>query len=121
MHGFLEAVDGIDFQHKVKMGIRNNRYDAMVPQVVAPLKLRGRVHQAEAAVVSGSGETPSAASCGAMPTCGERGTPWLHLRRGRLTRSGPTSTPITAPTTQARRASVDPNSSRAVAGNRGKT
>ncbi len=48
VHGFLEAVDGIDFAHKVKMGIRNNRYDAMVPQVIAPLRLKGRVHQAEA-------------------------------------------------------------------------
>jgi 5-methyltetrahydropteroyltriglutamate--homocysteine methyltransferase len=48
VHGFLEFVEGIDFEHKVKMGIRNNRYDAMVPQVVAPLRLKGRVHQDEA-------------------------------------------------------------------------
>ncbi|HLS85540.1 MAG TPA: methionine synthase [Burkholderiales bacterium] len=48
VHGFLEAVEGIDFKHKVKMGIRNNRYDAMVPVVVAPLRLKGRVHQTEA-------------------------------------------------------------------------
>jgi 5-methyltetrahydropteroyltriglutamate--homocysteine methyltransferase len=48
VHGFLEAVEGIDFQNKVRMGIRNNRYDAMVPQVVGPLRLRGRVHQNEA-------------------------------------------------------------------------
>ena len=48
VHGFLEFVDGIDFEHKVKMGIRDNRYDAMVPVVVAPLKLKGRVHRAEA-------------------------------------------------------------------------
>ena len=48
VHGFLEQVEGIDFEHKVKMGIRNNRYDAMVPQVVAPLRLKGRVHAAEA-------------------------------------------------------------------------
>jgi len=48
VHGFLEFVEGIDFEHKVKMGIRNNRYDAMVPVVVGPLKLKGRVHQAEA-------------------------------------------------------------------------
>lgn len=48
VHGFLEAVEGIDFQNKVKMGIRNNRYDAMVPQVVGELRLRGRVHQDEA-------------------------------------------------------------------------
>jgi len=50
VHGFLEAVEGIDFEHKVKMGIRNNRYDAMVPTVVAPLRLRGRVHEPEAHV-----------------------------------------------------------------------
>ena len=48
VHGFLEQVEGIDFDHKVKMGIRNNRYDAMVPQVVATLKLKGRVHATEA-------------------------------------------------------------------------
>ena len=48
VHGFLEQVDGIDFEHKVEMGIRNDRYKAMVPQVVAPLSLRGRVHAAEA-------------------------------------------------------------------------
>jgi 5-methyltetrahydropteroyltriglutamate--homocysteine methyltransferase len=48
VHGFLEYVEGIDFEHKVKMGIRDNRYDAMVPQVVAPLRLKGRVHQQEA-------------------------------------------------------------------------
>ena len=48
VHGFLEFVEGIDFEHKVKMGIRDNRYDAMVPVVVGPLKLKGRVHQIEA-------------------------------------------------------------------------
>ncbi len=48
VHGFLEQVEGIDFEHKVKMGIRDNRYDAMVPVVVGPLKLKGRVHQVEA-------------------------------------------------------------------------
>jgi 5-methyltetrahydropteroyltriglutamate--homocysteine methyltransferase len=48
VHGFLEQVEGIDFQNKVKMGIRNNRYDAMVPQVVAAIGLRGRVHETEA-------------------------------------------------------------------------
>ncbi len=48
VHGFLEQVEGIDFEHKVEMGIRADRYKAMVPQVVAPLKLKGRVHEAEA-------------------------------------------------------------------------
>ena len=51
VHGFLEFVEGIDFEHKVKMGIRNNRYDAMVPVVLGPLKLKGRVHQPEALVL----------------------------------------------------------------------
>ncbi len=36
VHGFLEQVEGIDFQNKVTMGIRNNRYDAMVPQGGGP-------------------------------------------------------------------------------------
>jgi 5-methyltetrahydropteroyltriglutamate--homocysteine methyltransferase len=48
VHGFLEKVEGIDFAHKVEMGIRKDRYKAMVPQVVAPLKLKGRVHADEA-------------------------------------------------------------------------
>jgi 5-methyltetrahydropteroyltriglutamate--homocysteine methyltransferase len=48
VHGFLEAIEGIDFEHKVKMGIRDNRYDAMVPVVVGPLRLKGRVHEFEA-------------------------------------------------------------------------
>ncbi len=48
VHGFLERVEGIDFEHKVEVGIRNERYKAMVPQVVAALKLKGRVHETEA-------------------------------------------------------------------------
>jgi 5-methyltetrahydropteroyltriglutamate--homocysteine methyltransferase len=48
VHGFLEQVDGIDFAHKVEIGIRNDRYKAMVPQVVGPLRLKGRVHGFEA-------------------------------------------------------------------------
>jgi 5-methyltetrahydropteroyltriglutamate--homocysteine methyltransferase len=48
VHGFLEQVEGIDFENKVTMGIRNGRYDAQVPQVIAPLKLKGRVHAFEA-------------------------------------------------------------------------
>jgi 5-methyltetrahydropteroyltriglutamate--homocysteine methyltransferase len=50
VHGFLELVEGIDFEHKVKMGIRNNRYDAMVPTVTSKLKLRGRVHEPDAKI-----------------------------------------------------------------------
>lgn len=50
VHGFLEKIEGIDFAHKVEMGIRKDRYKAMVPQVVAPLRLEGRVHADEARV-----------------------------------------------------------------------
>jgi 5-methyltetrahydropteroyltriglutamate--homocysteine methyltransferase len=50
VHGFLEKIEGIDFAHKVEMGIRNDRYKAMVPQVVAPLRLKSRVHADEARV-----------------------------------------------------------------------
>ncbi|VIO76135.1 methionine synthase [Bradyrhizobium ivorense] len=50
VHGFLEKVEGIDFAHKVEMGIRKDRYKAMVPQVVAPLQLKGRVHEGEARI-----------------------------------------------------------------------
>ena len=48
VHGFLEFVDGIDFGNKVEMGIRGDRYNAMVPTVTGELRLKGRVHQTEA-------------------------------------------------------------------------
>jgi 5-methyltetrahydropteroyltriglutamate--homocysteine methyltransferase len=48
VHGFLEAVDGIDFERRVEMGIRNNRYKAMCPTVIGELRLRSRVHAREA-------------------------------------------------------------------------
>src|SRR5207248_10889757 len=48
VHGFLAEVDGVDFNKKVRMGIRNNRYDADCPTVVASLKRRKFVHAREA-------------------------------------------------------------------------
>jgi 5-methyltetrahydropteroyltriglutamate--homocysteine methyltransferase len=48
VHGFLEAVEGIDFDQRVEMGIRNDRYKAMCPTVTGQLRLRHRVHQREA-------------------------------------------------------------------------
>jgi 5-methyltetrahydropteroyltriglutamate--homocysteine methyltransferase len=48
VHGFLEFVDGIDFAHKVEIGIRADRYKAMVPTVTSELRLKGRVHADEA-------------------------------------------------------------------------
>jgi 5-methyltetrahydropteroyltriglutamate--homocysteine methyltransferase len=48
VHGFLEAIDGIDFARRVRMGIRNNRYKADCPTVTGPLKRRHSVHATEA-------------------------------------------------------------------------
>ena len=48
VHGFLETVEGIDFDRRIEMGIRNNRYKAICPTVVGELRLRSRVHAREA-------------------------------------------------------------------------
>jgi 5-methyltetrahydropteroyltriglutamate--homocysteine methyltransferase len=48
VHGFLEGVEGIDFARRVPMGIRNNRYEAMVPTVTGELRRRNSVHLWEA-------------------------------------------------------------------------
>jgi 5-methyltetrahydropteroyltriglutamate--homocysteine methyltransferase len=48
VHGFLAAIDGIDFARRVTMGIRNNRYNAEVPTVTGALRRRHSVHAAEA-------------------------------------------------------------------------
>jgi 5-methyltetrahydropteroyltriglutamate--homocysteine methyltransferase len=50
VHGFLEGVDGIDFARRVAMGIRNNRYEAMVPTVTGPLRRKRAVHAIEAQI-----------------------------------------------------------------------
>ena len=50
VHAFLESVIGVDFARKVEMGIRADRYKAMVPTVTGPLRLEGRVHAGEAQV-----------------------------------------------------------------------
>ena len=42
VHGFLEEIDGIDFDRRVTMGIRNNRYEALVPTVTGPLRRRAQ-------------------------------------------------------------------------------
>jgi 5-methyltetrahydropteroyltriglutamate--homocysteine methyltransferase len=50
VHGFLEGIDGIDFARRVRMGIRNNRYEAMVPTVTGALRRRAAVHAGEAGI-----------------------------------------------------------------------
>jgi len=44
VHGFLAGVEGVDFDKRVTIGIRADRYKAEVPTVVGPLRRRGPVH-----------------------------------------------------------------------------
>ena len=48
VHGFLEKIEGIDWNKMTTMGIRNDRYDADVPTVVGEVKRMGSVHGASA-------------------------------------------------------------------------
>jgi 5-methyltetrahydropteroyltriglutamate--homocysteine methyltransferase len=50
VHGFLAAIDGVDFAHPVRIGIRNNRYEALVPVVTGPVRRSRRVHAWEAEI-----------------------------------------------------------------------
>ncbi|HYM04392.1 MAG TPA: methionine synthase [Stellaceae bacterium] len=50
VHGFLEQIEGIDFNRRVAMGIRKNRYTAQVPTVVSHLRRKQSVHRTEAAL-----------------------------------------------------------------------
>jgi 5-methyltetrahydropteroyltriglutamate--homocysteine methyltransferase len=50
VHGFLVGVAGVDFNKKKRIGIRNNRYEAIVPTVTGPLRRRDSVHAAEALI-----------------------------------------------------------------------
>jgi len=50
VHGFLEQIEGVDFDRRVTMGIRNNRYEALVPTVTGPLQRKGSVHAVEAGI-----------------------------------------------------------------------
>jgi 5-methyltetrahydropteroyltriglutamate--homocysteine methyltransferase len=49
VHGFLETVEGIDWDLKTKMGIRNNRYVVDVPTVTGKIRQTRPVHRDEAA------------------------------------------------------------------------
>jgi 5-methyltetrahydropteroyltriglutamate--homocysteine methyltransferase len=50
VHGFLEGIEGVDFDRRVPMGIRNNRYEALVPTVTGKLRRKHAVHAAEAMI-----------------------------------------------------------------------
>ncbi len=47
VHGFLEHIDGIDWQRMTKMGIRDDRYVVDVPTVTGPVQRKGPVHAEE--------------------------------------------------------------------------
>src|SRR3954469_14450615 len=47
VHGFLAGIDGIDFGRRVRIGIRDNRYEADVPTVIGPLRRGDPGHAAE--------------------------------------------------------------------------
>ncbi|PKP84441.1 MAG: 5-methyltetrahydropteroyltriglutamate--homocysteine methyltransferase [Alphaproteobacteria bacterium HGW-Alphaproteobacteria-2] len=47
VHGFLEHIEGIDWQKKTRMGIRDNRYVVDVPTVTAPVSRPRPVHSDE--------------------------------------------------------------------------
>src|SRR5436309_6617612 len=49
VHGFLEAIEGVDFTRRVTIGIRADRYKAEVPSVTGPLVRRRSVHADEVA------------------------------------------------------------------------
>ena len=47
VHGFLEHIDGIDWEKKTAMGIRDNRYTVEVPTVTGPVSRPASVHLEE--------------------------------------------------------------------------
>ena len=47
VHGFLRQVDGIDWDKKTAMGIRDNRYVVDVPTVTAAVRRKGPVHSTD--------------------------------------------------------------------------
>lgn len=47
VHGFLEHVDGIDWELMTPMGIRDNRYVVDVPTVTGPVRRKRSVHAEE--------------------------------------------------------------------------
>ena len=47
VHGFVAGVEGVDFQKKVRRGIRGDRYEADCPSVVSPIRRPTSVHATE--------------------------------------------------------------------------
>ena len=51
VHGFLERIEGVDFAHKKRIGIRDNRYEADCPTIISELRRPNSVHAEEVALV----------------------------------------------------------------------
>lgn len=49
VHGILEKIEGIDFEYKQRIGIRDDRYEADCPTVVSEIRRSGPIHQDEVA------------------------------------------------------------------------
>lgn len=47
VHGILEKIEGIDFENKQRIGIRDDRYEADCPTVVSEIRRSGPIHQDE--------------------------------------------------------------------------
>ncbi len=49
VHGILEKIEGIDFEHKQRIGIRADRYEADCPTVVSEVRRSGPIHRDDVA------------------------------------------------------------------------
>ncbi len=47
VHGFLEHIEGVDFAKRIRIGIRDNRYEAECPTVIGPIARLRPVHADE--------------------------------------------------------------------------
>lgn len=58
VHGFLENIQGIDWEKKTPMGIRDNRYTVDVPTVTGSVSCREPVHLDEAQFIRAQTDRP---------------------------------------------------------------
>jgi len=58
VHGFLEGIDGVDFDKRVRIGIRDNRYEALCPTVTGSIRRKGSIHATEAAIARAHAARP---------------------------------------------------------------
>lgn len=56
VHGFVEALGGVDYTRRVEIGIRNDRYRASVPVVTGPVHREHPIHLADARLMRSATE-----------------------------------------------------------------